>query len=72
MSHVDYKRWSCCPVDFKKTSCHPVDFKKVPCCHVDFLKVPCRVTLRPIKCCVAMSIFRDLHLYCLQCYMALF
>ena len=56
MSHVDYNKWQCRPVDFKKTSCHPVDFKKVPCRPVDFKKIPCRLSLRPQKGRVAVSI----------------
>ena len=35
---------------------HPVDFKKVQRCHVDFKKVLCRMSLRPQKGCVDMSI----------------
>ena len=58
MSHVDYKKTSCHPVDFKKTSCHPVDFKKTSCRPVEFKKTSCRMSLRPEKGRVAVSILR--------------
>ena len=36
--------------------CHPIDFKKTSCRHVDFEKVPCRMSLRPRRGHVAVSI----------------
>ena len=40
----------------RKTLCRPVDFKKVSCRPVDFKKVLCRMSLRPKKGRVAVSI----------------
>ena len=31
MSHVDFKKYICCPVEFKKCVCHHVELKKFPC-----------------------------------------
>ena len=52
------RKTSCRPVDFKKVSCRPVDYKKVSCRPVDFKKVLCRMSLRPRKGRVAVSILR--------------
>ena len=56
MSHVDFKKRPCRPVKLKKRLCHPVDFKKASCRHVSFKKVPWRMSLKPKKGCVTMSI----------------
>ena len=53
---VDYKKRQCPPVEFKKQPCRPVEFKKQPCCHVKFKKQPFRMSLRPKKGRVALSI----------------
>ena len=56
MSHVDYKKRQCRPVEFKKLPCRPVEFKKQSCHPVEFKKWPCRMSLRPKKGRVALSI----------------
>ena len=56
MSHVDYKKRQCPPVEFKKQPCRPVEFKKQFCHPVEFKKQPCRMSLRPKKGRVALSI----------------
>ena len=43
---VGYKKWEYRPVEFKKSSRRPVDFKESSC----------RMSLKPKKGCVAMSI----------------
>ena len=39
-----------------KISCRPDEFKRASCRHVDFKKVPCRMSQKPKKARVAVSI----------------